>query len=78
MNYNIHSQTIYFASAVELKEYATATSIQKITLEDLYKSDVPKELLGRINSIVNLYPLSVNDYYEILTKSESSPLQKVS
>lgn len=49
---------------------------QKITLEDLYKTDVPKELLGRMNSIVNLYPLSEDDYYKILTQSESSPLNE--
>ena len=49
---------------------------QKITLEDLYKTDVPKELLGRMNSIVNLYPLSEEDYYKILTQSESSPLNE--
>jgi ATP-dependent Clp protease ATP-binding subunit ClpX len=49
---------------------------QKITLEDLYRSDVPKELLGRMNTFINIYPLSQNDYYEILTKSESSPLKE--
>ena len=49
---------------------------QKITLEDLYKTDVPKELLGRMNSIVNLYPLSEDNYYKILTQSKSSPLNE--
>ncbi len=49
---------------------------QKITLEDLYKTEVPKELLGRMNSIVNLYPLGKDDYYKILTQSESSPLSE--
>jgi ATP-dependent Clp protease ATP-binding subunit ClpX len=49
---------------------------QKITLEDLYQTDVPKELLGRMNSIVNLYPLKEDDYYKILTQSESSPLNE--
>ena len=48
----------------------------KITLEDLYKNDVPKELLGRMSAIVNLQPLSESDYYTILTKSESSPLKE--
>jgi ATP-dependent Clp protease ATP-binding subunit ClpX len=54
----------------------TRTDKQKITLEDLYKTDVPKELLGRMNSIVNLYPLNEDDYYKILTQSESSPLNE--
>ena len=54
----------------------TKTDKQKITLEDLYKTDVPKELLGRMSSIVNLYPLSEDDYYKILTLSESSPLKE--
>jgi len=49
---------------------------QEITLEDLYKSEVPKELLGRMNSVVNLYPLGEDDYYKILTQSESSPLKE--
>ena len=47
-----------------------------ITLEDLYEQDIPKELLGRMNTIVNLHPLTENDYYKILTKSESSPLKE--
>lgn len=50
--------------------------MKKITLEDLYNTEVPKELLGRMNSIVNLYPLDENDYYKILTQSESSPLKE--
>lgn len=49
---------------------------QKITLENLYKTDVPKELLGRMSSIVNLYPLNEDDYYKILTQSDSSPLSE--
>ncbi len=47
-----------------------------ITLEDLYKEDVPKELLGRMHTIVNLYPLTEKDYYQILTQSDKSPLQE--
>jgi len=49
---------------------------KKITLDDLYQTDVPKELLGRMISIFNLYELSEEDYYQILTKSESSPLNE--
>jgi len=51
-------------------------STQEISLEDLYKTTVPKELLGRMNSIINLHSLTEDDYYEILTNSESSPLQE--
>jgi len=47
-----------------------------ITLEELYKEDVPKELLGRMHTIVNLYPLTQEDYYKILTQSDKSPLQE--
>lgn len=47
-----------------------------ITLEDLYKEDVPKELLGRMHTIVNLYSLTEKDYYQILTQSAKSPLQE--
>lgn len=47
-----------------------------ITLEDLYDYGVPKELLGRMSSIVNLCKLSEDDFYDILTKSKSSPLQE--
>ena len=48
----------------------------RITLEDLYKEDVPKELLGRMHTIVNLYPLGEEDYYKILTQSDKSPLRE--
>ena len=47
-----------------------------ITLEDLYEQDIPKELLGRMNTIVNLHPLTENDYSKILTQSASSPLRE--
>ena len=48
----------------------------EITLEDLYKEDIPKELLGRMSTIVNLRKLSENDYFNILTNSKSSPLKE--
>jgi len=47
-----------------------------ITLEELYKEDVPKELLGRMHTIVNLYPLTQEDCHKILTQSDKSPLQE--
>ena len=53
-----------------IKEY------KGITLEDFYEEDVPKELLGRMHTIVNLYPLTEEDYYKILTQSDKSPLQE--
>ena len=49
---------------------------QAVTLEDLYEEDVPKELLGRMHTIVNLYTLTQEDYYKILTQSSASPLQE--
>lgn len=48
----------------------------EINLEDLYKEKIPKELLGRMSSIINLKKLTKDDYYEILTNSENSPLQE--
>jgi ATP-dependent Clp protease ATP-binding subunit ClpX len=48
----------------------------EITLDDLYADGLSKELLGRIGTIVNLTPLTEDDYYNILTKSDSSPLKK--
>ncbi len=47
-----------------------------ITLEDLYKENIPKELLGRMSTIVNLKKLSEHDYFKILTSSKSSPLHE--
>lgn len=47
-----------------------------ITLDDLYEEDIPKELLGRMSSIINLKKLTTDDYYHILTKCESSPLNE--
>lgn len=63
-------------SVVGFAKETIETPMKKITLEDLYKTKVPKELLGRMNSIINLYPLDENDYYKILTQSESSPLKE--
>jgi ATP-dependent Clp protease ATP-binding subunit ClpX len=63
-------------AAMGFKKEVMDTPVDKITLEDLYKAEVPKELLGRMNSIVNLYPLHEDDYYRILTESESSPLKE--
>ena len=49
----------------------------KITLDDLYEESIPKELLGRMNTIVNLSRLSEDDYFNILKNSKSSPLQEL-
>ena len=47
-----------------------------ITLEDLYEENVPKELLGRMHTIINLFPLTEEDYYKILIQSDKSPLRE--
>jgi len=52
------------------------SDLKAVTLEDLYEEDVPKELLGRMHTIVNLYALTQEDYYKILTQSDKSPLQE--
>lgn len=48
----------------------------EITLADLYKENIPKELLGRMSTIVNLRKLSEDDYLSILKNSKSSPLKE--
>ena len=49
-------------------------SSKEITLYDLQNVGVPKEFLGRMSSIINLQKLSVDDYFNLLKYSESSPL----
>ena len=55
---------------------STASANKELTLEDFYRAGLPKELLGRINTIINLQTLEYQDYYAIMTKSENSPLQE--
>jgi len=62
--------SIYYLANQELKRDS------EISLEDLYKENIPKELLGRMSSIINLHKLTKDDYYQILINSESSPLQE--
>jgi len=67
------------AEAKSTVGFAGSTTQEKnhaITLEDLYEQEIPKELLGRMNTIVNLHPLTEHDYFKILTQSESSPLKE--
>lgn len=45
-----------------------------ITLEDLYAHSVPKELLGRVGTLINLAQLKEDDYYKILKLGKNSPL----
>lgn len=47
-----------------------------LSIEDLYTSGVAKEFLGRVSTVVNLHPLSKEDIYALLTKSQSSPINK--
>lgn len=62
--------SIYHLSNHELKR------VNEICLEDLYRENISKELLGRVSSIINLKKLTKDDYYQILTCSESSPLRE--
>ena len=64
-----HKVSMGFKSNVELIKY-------EVTLQDLYEVGVPKEFLGRMNSIVNLHKLSAKDYFKILKESSSSPLNE--
>ena len=64
-----HKVSMGFKSTVELTKH-------EVTLQDLYEVGVPKEFLGRMNSIINLHKLSAKDYFKILTESSSSPLNE--
>ena len=44
--------------------------------DDIEKTDLPKELLGRIGDIIILKRLSKEDYRSILLHSDHSPLKK--
>lgn len=61
-------------STVGFMENNTKDNNIAITLEDLYAYGVPKELLGRVGSVLNISKLNKDDYLNILTKSKSSPL----
>jgi len=50
------------------------SDIKHLTSEDILKSGFPKELLGRIKQTVILNNLSEENYYDILVKSSSSPV----
>ena len=72
-----------FDKKQEKKQYSlyhltnqTSKISTQITLDDLYKENIPKELLGRMNTIVNLKKFTKDDYLQILTKSKNSPLQE--
>jgi ATP-dependent Clp protease ATP-binding subunit ClpX len=52
-----------------------AESKTVLTWKDLVRLGFPKELAGRINTILTLNQLSEDDYYAILTTGESSPLK---
>lgn len=47
-----------------------------ITLEDLYQEDIPKELLGRMTTIVNLKKLTKEDFFILLKNEKISPLKE--
>lgn len=64
-------ESVGFAQKTFIKEKNS-----EITLEDLYESAIPKEILGRMNTIVNLQSLSLQDYYKILKESQNSPLRE--
>jgi len=46
-----------------------------LSWKDLVRLGFPKELAGRINTILTLNPLTEDDYYIILTEGGSSPLK---
>ena len=51
---------------------------KKLTAEDIIKFGVMPELMGRIQNIVNLSPMSEADYAELLVKDDFGPLERLS
>jgi len=49
---------------------------ETLSISDIEKTNLPKELLGRINDIVVLNKLSRENYREILLESKHSPIKK--
>lgn len=48
----------------------------KLTYDNLHKQGFPKEILGRLGSIITLEKLDEEDMYSILTQSKGSPLEE--
>ncbi|QOR61231.1 AAA family ATPase [Sulfurovum sp. ST-21] len=53
-----------------------STTEKPLQSNEIEKTELPKELLGRINDIIILNRLSREDYREILLESKHSPLKK--
>lgn len=64
----IDKTTVGFGSKREVNN-------KKLSKDDILKSGLPKELLGRIKQTIVLNSLSEDDYYKILTKSKDSPIK---
>lgn len=64
----IDKTTVGFGSKKEVNN-------KKLSKDDILKSGLPKELLGRIKQTIVLNSLSEDDYYKILTKSKDSPIK---
>ena len=48
-----------------------------ITVKDILDYGVTPEFMGRISKVVNLSPMTTNDYENILYKAECSPIKKL-
>ena len=53
-----------------------SSSNEPLSIADIEKTNLPKELLGRINDMVVLNKLSRENYREILLESKHSPIKK--
>lgn len=69
--------SIGFVRKIKISE-AYSQYENKISPEDLVKhAGVRQEIVGRINQIVQLYPMTADDYYVILHNKQISPLYQL-
>lgn len=50
---------------------------KKLTAEDIIEFGVMPEFMGRIQSVINLSPMTESDYIELLSKDDFGPLQRL-
>lgn len=73
---NEADRSIGFCTSIE-KPDADAVYTRQITQDDLKYSGMRREIAGRINQIVQLSPMTTEDYIEILENNNISPIYKL-
>ena len=70
---NSKSNIGFGATGETTKPYDKALSV-----EDIIEFGVMPEFMGRIQSVINLSPMTESDYIELLTKDDFGPLERLS